>query len=83
LIEPAAKVSAWAEDSPFHLKEILKARSYRWNDGTDGRPRSWHVDVDEAALDAELTFLRKEIYSREVEIPYREIAARERYSNRV
>jgi hypothetical protein len=38
-------------------------------DGTDGRPKSWWVEVDEQAFDTELTFLRREIYRREVE-PY-------------
>ena len=73
----------WAEDSPFHLKDILKARSYRWNDGNDGRPRSWYIDVDEALLEAELNFLRREIYLRDTEINCREITALDRYSNRV
>ncbi|WP_231867267.1 3'-5' exonuclease [Acetobacter malorum] len=27
----------WAENAPFDLKDKLKARGYRWNDGTDGR----------------------------------------------
>ena len=52
----------WAEQSPFELKETLKRRGYRWSDGSDGRPRCWYVDVEEAALDDEIAFLRTEIY---------------------
>jgi DNA polymerase-3 subunit epsilon len=60
----------------------LKRRRYRWNDGTDGRPRSWHVDVEQDKLDAELHFLRQEIYQRDVDIDCREITALDRFSNR-
>lgn len=73
----------WAEDAPFELKDELKRRRYRWNDGTDGRPRSWHFDVEEDKLGAELNFLRKEIYQRDIEIDCREITALDRFSNRV
>jgi DNA polymerase-3 subunit epsilon len=72
----------WAEDAPFALKDALKRRRYRWNDGSDGHPRSWHIDVEEAELDAELAFLRKEIYQRDIEIACREITALDRFSNR-
>jgi DNA polymerase-3 subunit epsilon len=73
----------WAENAPFDFKDLLKRRRYRWNDGTDGRPRSWHVDVDEADLDAEVSYLRKEIYQRDVEIECREITALDRFSSRI
>jgi DNA polymerase III subunit epsilon len=72
----------WAEDAPFELKDELKRRRYRWNDGTDGRPRSWHIDVEEDKLDAELHFLRTEIYQRDIDIDCREITALDRFSNR-
>jgi DNA polymerase-3 subunit epsilon len=73
----------WAEGAQFALKDALKRRRYRWNDGSDGRPKSWHIDVDEAELDAELNYLRKEIYQRDVEIDCREITALDRFSIRV
>jgi DNA polymerase-3 subunit epsilon len=72
----------WAENAPFELKETLKRRRYRWSDGSDGRPRSWHIDVEEDKLDAELTFLRKEVYQRDVDLDCREITALDRFSNR-
>jgi DNA polymerase III subunit epsilon len=72
----------WAENAPFELKDVLKRRRYRWNDGTDGRLRSWHIDVDEDKLDAEVQFLRKEIYQREIYIDCREITALDRFSIR-
>ncbi|PVE21360.1 DNA polymerase III subunit epsilon [Microvirga sp. KLBC 81] len=59
----------WAEGSPFEMKDALKKRGYRWNDGKDGRLRCWFIDVAEDAYEAELKFLRQEIYRRDVE-PY-------------
>src|SRR5215467_13629661 len=47
----------WAEQSQFELKDALKRRGYRWSDGSDGRPRSWYIDVGESALDDEIMFL--------------------------
>jgi len=72
----------WADNAPFVFKDALKRRRYRWNDGTDGRPRSWHIDVEEDKLDAELAYLRQEIYQRDIDIERREITALDRFSNR-
>jgi DNA polymerase-3 subunit epsilon len=75
-------IRIWAEQSPFELKDVLKRRGYRWSDGSDGRLRSWYIDVDDKHRDSELTFLRNEIYQRDAEIPHREITAVDRYSIR-
>ncbi|MCK1352445.1 3'-5' exonuclease [Bradyrhizobium sp. CW7] len=85
LLENARKptVRIWAEQSPFELKDSLKRRGYRWNDGSDGRPKSWHIDVCETALDEELTFLRTEIYLRHVEPRLQTLTAFTRFSSRV
>lgn len=73
----------WAENSPFELKDVLKARGYRWNaDGAAG-PRSWFIDVDAALREAELAFLRQEIYQREIDLLVRRIEAHDRFSDRV
>jgi DNA polymerase III subunit epsilon len=69
----------WAEGTPFDMKDLLKARGYRWNDGTDGRPKSWWVEVDEEGGEAEITFLRREVYRREVEPYTQRVTAFERF----
>jgi DNA polymerase-3 subunit epsilon len=69
----------WAESSPFDMKDQLRKRGYRWNDGTDGRPKSWWVDVEEDAATEELAFLRREVYRREVEPYTQRISAFERF----
>ncbi|MBX9458049.1 MAG: 3'-5' exonuclease [Rhizobium sp.] len=57
-----SRVRIFAEGSPFDMKDLLKARGYRWADGSDGRPKSWWVELDEQLLDDELHYLRSEIY---------------------
>jgi DNA polymerase-3 subunit epsilon len=75
-------IRVWAQSSPFDLKDELKRRGYRWNDGSDGRPKSWHIDVDEAQSDDELKYLKENIYQREAEIFTQEITALIRFSSR-
>lgn len=72
----------WAENSPFDLKDILKARGYRWNGDPGPRPRAWYIDVPEAQHEAEVQFLRTEIYRRKVDPLVHKIDAYNRFSNR-
>ena len=84
LLERARKktMRVWAEQSPFDLKDSLRRRGYRWSDGSDGRPRSWYVDVDESKLNDEIAFLRTEIYARDVEPRSQTLTAFDRFSVR-
>jgi DNA polymerase-3 subunit epsilon len=72
----------WAEQSPFELKDSLRRRGYRWSDGSDGRPRSWYIDVDESKLNDEIAFLKTEIYLRDVEPRLQTLTAFDRLSIR-
>ncbi|WP_271587803.1 3'-5' exonuclease [Bradyrhizobium sp. CCBAU 53415] len=85
LLDTARKptVRVWAEQSAFKLKDLLKRRGYRWNDGSDGRPKSWFKDVDEAALADEIAFLRTQIYMQEVEPTVQRLTAFTRFSGRI
>jgi DNA polymerase-3 subunit epsilon len=84
LLEQARKktMRVWAEQSPFELKDALKRRGYRWCDGSDGRPKSWYVDIDESKLDDEIAFLKAEMYLRDVEPRLQALTAFERFSIR-
>jgi DNA polymerase-3 subunit epsilon len=75
-------VRIFAENSPFELKDVLKARGYRWNGEAGPSPRAWWIDVEEAALSAELDYLQTEIYRGEVHLPTRKVTAFERFSER-
>jgi DNA polymerase III subunit epsilon len=85
LLEHARRktMRVWAEQSPFDLKDKLKRRGYRWSDGSDGRPRSWYIDIDESKLDDEVAFLKTEIYLRDVEPSFQILTAFNRFSVRV
>jgi DNA polymerase III subunit epsilon len=85
LLERARRrtVRIWAEHSPFELKDMLKKRGYRWSDGSDGRPRSWYVDVDEANQTGEVEFLQTAIYLEEVEPRMQIMSAMNRFSSRL
>ncbi len=52
----------WAVGAAIGLKDVLKARGYRWNPGDDGHPRSWYKDVSADDVPAEQKFLAEEIY---------------------
>jgi DNA polymerase-3 subunit epsilon len=73
----------WAENSPFDLKDVLKARGYRWNGEGTGAPRAWFIDVAEDSRAAEETFLKSEIYRGEIDLLVRRIDAFDRFSERI
>lgn len=85
LLETARKptLRVWAEQTAFELKDSLKRRGYRWNDGSDGRPKSWFIDVAETAIEDEIAFLRTHIYMQDVEPAVQRLTAFTRFSGRI
>ena len=80
LASQRSRVRIFAENSPFDLKDHLKGRGYRWSDGSDGRPKSWWIEVDETALAEELHYLRTDIYHyAEADPPTRHLTAFDRF----
>ncbi|WP_428981054.1 3'-5' exonuclease [Lichenibacterium dinghuense] len=73
------RVRVWAERAPFEMKDVLKARGYRWSGGDDGRPKAWWTEIDEDDFRAEVRFLEREVYMREVELRRDVLTAYERY----
>jgi DNA polymerase-3 subunit epsilon len=73
----------WAENSPFELKDVLKARGYKWNGDGTPFPKAWYVDVEDGDRAAELEFLQREIYQREIGLRTRRIDAFNRFSDRL
>ncbi len=73
----------WAIKAPFDLKDQLKARGYRFNGGTDGRPKAWYRDVPEGEeADAEMTWLRETVYGGNEGWQVEKFDARTRYGRR-
>lgn len=76
-------VRLWAEGSPIETKDLLKARRYRWNPGTDGRPKAWYLDLPSDDRDAELEWLATHVYGgRRPKLRTDVLDARQRYSDR-
>ena len=81
----AARAPTWriaAERAPYDFKDKLKDRGYRWNGEEALAPKAWYIDVAEADREAELAYLRTEIYGGEVHLAPRRITAFERFSER-
>jgi DNA polymerase III subunit epsilon len=73
----------WATGAPYGKRGILKQRGYRWNNGCDGRPKSWHIDIEDGALEAERMFLEQKIFHcAGVALNVRRFTAFDRYSHR-
>ena len=73
----------WADGAPFEKKDLLKSRGYRWADGSDGRPKAWWIDLDEAGFHQEMAFLRSDVYGWPAQIRICELNALNRYSDRL
>ncbi|MFO0240446.1 MAG: 3'-5' exonuclease, partial [Gemmatimonas sp.] len=71
--------------TPIETKELLKARGYRWFNGSPARPKTWFRDLDEADVEAEQAWLRAHAYGGLTSPPWRldRYSARERYSERM
>jgi DNA polymerase-3 subunit epsilon len=84
LLEQARAVSwrIWANHAPFELKDNLKRRGYKWSTGKDGTRRAWYIDVSAERREAEIEFLRSEIYRYDPPIEMKRIDAFNRFSER-
>lgn len=74
-----------AVNAPFDKKDILKARSYRWSDGSDKLPKCWWICLPNENLMDETRWLDEEVYNKPGigdSLPQMEITARKRYSFR-
>jgi DNA polymerase III subunit epsilon len=74
-----SRVRIYAENSPFDMKDHLKARGYRWSDGSDGRPKSWWIELPEETLEEEMQFLRTDIYRWDADPPVKYLTAFDRF----
>jgi DNA polymerase-3 subunit epsilon len=75
---PSYRVSA--TNAPFEAKDLLKSRGYRWN----ADQRVWAARLsDDAALNAELDWLRQQVYNgRHAAVQVEKMDALTKYSSR-
>ena len=69
-----------AVDAPYDLRDKLKQRGYRWRPADLPNGRVWWTMTSDP--EAEVAWLRGEVYDREAEVPVHPITARERFSDR-
>lgn len=69
--------------APFDAKDHLKARRYRWDDGSASKLRCWYKDLPLEDVASELAHLRREIYRYDADIPLVAIEPTDRFSGRV
>lgn len=77
-------VRVWACDAPRGAAAGLRARHYRWCDGTAGRTKGWFLDVPETRAAAERAWLAAAVYgAQRPGVRTERYTALERYSARV
>ena len=69
-----------AVGAPFEFKDDLRKRGYRWDPGDGEREKAWWIIVDDQ--EAELCWLRENVFGREVRLPLKTVTAQERFSSR-
>jgi DNA polymerase-3 subunit epsilon len=70
-----------AEETAFAQRAALKARGYRWDDGEGERPKAWWIMTSDP--DAEIDWLKAEIYQDQREIAVVNVPPTRRYSLRL
>lgn len=69
---------------PFARRGLVRQRGYRWRPAAaSGEGMAWVTEVAAEAVDAEVRFLRTEVYGRAVDPTVTRISAYDRYSSRV
>ena len=81
LLETARKpvYEVRAEDTPYDLRGLLKARGYRWDDGTKGQVKAWVTTVNDTA--AETAWLNESVGRGNIRI--KRVPPNRRFSGRV
>ena len=87
LIENARKTTyrLWATLAPFESKELLKAKDYKFSDGSieTFEKKVWFKSFDtEEEIAAELEWLAKNVYMKESSVLVEKMTAKERFSFR-
>jgi DNA polymerase-3 subunit epsilon len=74
---PRLRVTAMK--TPFEMKDHLKERGYRWDGGSGGGAKGWWVEIDPAQKDAEVAYLRDEIFDARSELVIQELLSGNRF----
>jgi DNA polymerase III subunit epsilon len=77
-------VRLFAAGAPFAKKDLLRARGYRWNDGSNGHPKAWFIDIEESQKEEEVHYLHTHIMGNSYStFPSYAINAHNRFSSQI
>ena len=86
LLESARRpiMRVWATGAPFEVKDLLKARQYRFSDRSASQLKGWYRDVAESELSREKEWLVAAAFGGDATAPIRveQIGGKDRYSVR-
>lgn len=77
------RIRVAATGAPFASKDELKARTYRWSDGSSYH-KAWWKDIEHDQLEAELAWLEANVYGKDARrfVKLETVSPRDRYSIR-
>ena len=74
------KYKLWAKNAPYEYKDILRARKYRWDTHSEHGFKAWSIELPENKVEAEINYLKSEIYNGQINIPVDIFDAYSRFS---
>lgn len=70
----------WAQNAAYAHKDLLKTRKYRWETHPVHGFKAWSIELLESQVEAEINYLKSEIYSSQINIPVDIFDAYSRFS---
>ena len=70
----------WAKNAAYAHKDLLRARKYRWDTHPAHGFKAWSIELPENQVEAEIKYLKEEIYQSQMNIPVDIFDAYSRFS---
>ena len=77
-IQPRFKL--WAQNAAYAHKDLLRTRKYRWETHPAHGFKAWSIELPESQVEAEVNYLKTEIYNSKMDIPIDIFEAYSRFS---
>jgi len=74
------KFKLWAKNAAYAHKDLLRARKYRWDTHPAHGFKAWSIELPENQVEAEINYLKEEIYQSQMNIPVDIFDAYSRFS---
>jgi len=70
----------WAKNAPYEHKDNLRTRKYRWDTHNINNFKAWSIELPESKVEAEINYLKSDIYNGQLNIPIEIFDAYSRFS---